>query len=273
MQLVENRRCPPEIVRAANSLVRHNADRTPGKAPLVSIREDGQCKITLRVFSADDDEAKGIAKEIAASGPDAWGKTALLGRTRAILQPVFEALRAEGVKAAILTRRDRFISPQFVWLQTCLDQSLRPTDRQVFKMMADAANRIASTEIDGALVVAEAEAAGESFLECWAREQGSGNAIAERLAEFALKLVQSRVSWKTVVADALKWLPETVDTSEGVVSDADEDKAAWETAARAIRAEKGGGWHCGQRSLPRIRTPLASLQFMQPRALNSITCG
>jgi DNA helicase II / ATP-dependent DNA helicase PcrA len=246
-QLVENRRCPPEIVRAANSLVRHNADRTPGKAPLVSIREDGQCKITLRVFSAEDDEAKGIAKEIAASGPDAWGKTALLGRTRAILQPVLEALRAEGVKAAIVTRRDRFISPQFVWLQTCLDQSLRPTDRQVFKMMADAANRIASTEIDGALVVAEAEAAGECFLEYWAREaKGSGNAIAERLAEFALKLVQSRASWKTVVADAVKWLPETVDTSEGVVSDADEDKEAWETAVRAIRAEKGGEIDLGE---------------------------
>ena len=52
--------------------------------------------------------------------------------------------------------------------------------------------------------------------------------------------MQSRASWKTVVADALKWLPETVDTSEGVVSDADEDKAAWETAVRAIRAEKRG---------------------------------
>jgi DNA helicase II / ATP-dependent DNA helicase PcrA len=114
-------------------------------------------------------------------------------------------------------------------------------------MMADAANRIASTEIDGALVVAEVEAGGESFLEYWAREaKGSGNAIAERLAEFALKLVQSRASWKTVVADALNWLPETVDTSEGVVSDADEDKAAWETAVRAIRAEKGGEIDLGE---------------------------
>jgi DNA helicase II / ATP-dependent DNA helicase PcrA len=241
MQLVENRRCPPEIVRAANNLVRHNADRTPGKAPLVSTRADGQCKIALRVFSSDENETKGIAKEIASCGPDAWGATALLGRTRAILQPSLEALRAEGVKAAIVTRRDRFISPQFVWLQACLDQSLRPTDRQVFKMMVNAANRIAGTELDSALVLAEAEAAGASFLEYWAREaRGLENVTVEQLAEFALKLVQSRASWKTIVGEALKWLADTADRGEGVVSDADEDKAAWETATRAIRAEEGG---------------------------------
>ena len=40
--------------------------------------------------------------------------------------------------------------------------------------------------------------------------------------------------------EALAWLPGTVDSSEGIVTDADDDKAAWEIALRAIRAEKGG---------------------------------
>jgi DNA helicase II / ATP-dependent DNA helicase PcrA len=31
IQLVENRRCPPAVVQAANNLVQHNLDRTPGK--------------------------------------------------------------------------------------------------------------------------------------------------------------------------------------------------------------------------------------------------
>ena len=38
----------------------------------------------------------------------------------------------------------------------------------------------------------------------------------------------------------LRWLPETAGTANGVVTDAADDKAAWEVAARAIRAEKGG---------------------------------
>src|SRR5208282_1339192 len=46
--------------------------------------------------------------------------------------------------------------------------------------------------------------------------------------------------WRAVAAEALAWLPETAGTENGVVTDAADDKAAWETAARAIRAEKSG---------------------------------
>jgi DNA helicase-2/ATP-dependent DNA helicase PcrA len=52
--------------------------------------------------------------------------------------------------------------------------------------------------------------------------------------------VQSRAAWRAVAAEALAWLPETAGTENGVVTDAADDKSAWETAARAIRAEKGG---------------------------------
>ena len=241
IQLVENRRCPPAIVQAANSLISHNADRTPGKDVLVAMRPDEGPAISLRVFETDNDEASGIANEIAATAAEKWGETAVLGRTRAILQPVLDALRANSVKAYIVTRRDRFISPQFVWLQGCLDQSLRPTDGQVFTAMVDAANRIAGTELDAALLAAEAEASGNSFLEYWGlAATSSGNAIASRLGELALRIVESRAAWRAVVAEAIAWLPETAATTNGVVSDAADDKAAWETAARAIRAEKGG---------------------------------
>jgi DNA helicase II / ATP-dependent DNA helicase PcrA len=241
IQLVENRRCPAEIVAAANNLIRHNADRTPGKEPLVATRAAGNDTIHVRSFPADDDEAKGIADEIAAAGRATWGETCVLARTRALLQPVLEALRERSVGASIVTRRDRFISPQFVWLQSCLDQSLRPSDRQVFTVMVAAANKIAATETDATLIAAEAEAAGETFLENWTGEaKESANAIATKLAELALRLVQSRASWKGVVTDALAWLPQTAGQDGGTASDADEDKAAWETATRAIRAEKGG---------------------------------
>ena len=239
-QLVENRRCPPEVVQAANNLVGHNTDRTPGKAPLVPTKPGNGPAISLRVYPTDKDEATGIAAEIAQAGAAIWGKTAVLGRTRALLAPVLEALKTAEVKAAIITRRDRFISPQFVWLQTCLDQALRPMDRQVFLAMTNAANRIAGTELDTAIIEAEAMAAGHSLLEHWAlAAQNTQNAVAVRLAGLALRLVQSRTAWRSVVTEALAWLPDTAVSEDKVVSDAADDKAAWETAARAIRAEKG----------------------------------
>ena len=144
------------------------------------------------------------------------------------------------MKGAIATRRDRFVSPQFVWLQTCLDQALRPGDRQVFVMMADAANRIAGIELDTALLVGEAAGSGRSFVEEWALAAGATQSpVALKLAELATQLIRSRESWRNVVTEALSWLPTTAAVTEGVVSDASEDKAAWETAARSIRGEKG----------------------------------
>jgi DNA helicase-2/ATP-dependent DNA helicase PcrA len=267
IQLVENRRCPPEVVQAANSLVAHNADRTPGKAALIATRPDHGPAISQRVFAADEEEAAGVAKEIAVAAPDIWGETAVLGRTRSILQPVLNALRANSVKAYIVTRRDRFISPQFVWLQTCLDQSLRPTDRQVFTAMSDAANRIAGTELDAALLATEAEASGNSFLEYWAlTAAASGNAIASRLAELTLRIVESRAAWRAVVADALAWLPETAGTANGVVTDAADDKAAWKTAVRAIRAEKSD-----QIDLPELLQGLALRPKEPPADPNAVS--
>lgn len=241
MQLVENRRCPPDVVEAANKLISHNAERTPGKAALLSTRSDEGPAISQRVFATEADEASGIAAEVAQASPEAWGHTAIIGRTRAILQPVLDALRAAGVKAAIATRRDRFVSPQFTWLSACLDQTVRPTDRQVFKIMVDAGNRIAGADLDPALLEAEAEAEGLSFLEQWALTlQRDPSPMAARLAGMGLRLVQSRSAWKAVMTEALAWLPETAGTAEGVVTDAADDKAAWEIAARAVRAEKGG---------------------------------
>ena len=240
MQLVENRRCPPEIVQAANNLVAHNAERTPGKAPLVSTLPDAGRAISLRLFSTDADEATSIANEIAGEGAAVWGQTAILARTRAVLQPVLDALRNAGVTAFISTRRDRFISPQFAWLQSCLDQSLRPADRQVFTVMAGAANRIAGTELDAAILAAEAESSGASYLEYWALSaKACNNEVVSRLSELALRLVQARATWPKVVSEALAWLPQTAAGPSGTVSDADEDKAAWEAAVKAIRAEKG----------------------------------
>jgi DNA helicase-2/ATP-dependent DNA helicase PcrA len=106
--------------------------------------------------------------------------------------------------------------------------------------MAGAANRIARIELDAAILAAEAESAGAAYLEYWAlAAKNSGNEVASQLAGLALRLVQSRATWPKVVSEAIAWLPQTAAGPNGTVSDADEDKAAWEVAAKAIRAEKG----------------------------------
>lgn len=240
IQVVENRRCPPSIVQAANNLIGHNSNRTPGKEPLIATLPGEGPAILLRTFETESEEANGIANEIAEIAAAERSQVAVLGRTRAVLQPVLDALKTRGVVASIAVRRDRFISPQFTWLQSCLDLSLRPGDRQAFTALATTANRIAGLQLDTALMLAEAASTGTSYLEHWAlAAEAAQNEIATNLSEIALRLIRSRSSWQRIVTEAIAYLMTTAETPEGVVSDAVEDKTAWEAAHRAIRAEKG----------------------------------
>ena len=243
IQLVENRRCPPDVVRAANNLVAYNKERTPDKEKLVPLKNDEGQTISLHTYKTDKEEAEGIASQIVNAGEKTWGGTVILARTRATLHPVLGALRAKGVKAALATRGDGFVSAQFNWLYSVLDQACRPADRRVFTVLTNAANAMAGIELDANLLAAEADAVGKTFLEQWSQAAGAlDNDIAKTLSAFAIRLVQSRSSWKAVLTEALAYFVKSATSEEGLVSDASEDRAAWDVAAKAIRAEKGGAF-------------------------------
>jgi DNA helicase-2/ATP-dependent DNA helicase PcrA len=157
-----------------------------------------------------------------------------------LLIPLLEILKAKGVTAVLAQRRDRFISPQFVWLQACLDQALRPTDKQVFGVLVNAANRVSQISLDPAILLAEAEAAGQSYLEYWALTAVAlESEISQQLGSLAEQLVQSRANWRKVVRDAVPVLLTSAGSDGGVVTDAADDRAAWDSCLKEIRAEKG----------------------------------
>ncbi len=240
IQLVENHRCPPEIVGAANLLVAHNTIRTPGKKPLVAAKAATAPSVSLRLFDTDVAESEGIAAEIADGDVANRGQTAVLGRTRSLLIPIQQALASRGVKSVIAQRRDRFISPQFTWLQACLDQALRPTDVRTFKVLVDSANRVTGQDLDAAILAAEADAAGAAYFEHWGKTAVElDDPIGAALGGFAIRLAQSRNSWRQVIREAIPVLTNSGGSAEGVVSDAADDKAAWDVCVKEIRAEKG----------------------------------
>lgn len=240
IQLVENHRCPPEIVSVANMLVVNNVQRAPEKQPTTSGRKAPLNAISFRNFETDQDERESIADEILALGSESWGKIAILGRTRSLLVPLLECLRARGVKAVLSQRRDNFVSPQFVWLQACLDQCIRPNNKRVFNLLVNSANRICSIELDPILLFAEAASAGESPYEYWAKLAiTTSSTSANKLGILTQRLAQSRNNWKQIVDELIPILLETVSVNDGAISDADEDHVAWNIGMRDIRSEMG----------------------------------
>jgi len=240
IQLVENHRCPPEIVMLANKLVAHNTQRTPDKKQIIPVRKVPVDAVSLRTFATDVEEREALADEIASLGKHKWDQVAVLARTRSLLEPVLGCLRDRDVRAALAQRRDDFVSPQFVWLQVCLDQVLRPTNRRAFAALVYTANRIAGIDLDPNVLVAEAEADGHSFFEHWANTVTSTDVpVAQKLGNLVQGLAQSRNEWKKFTKTAIPILLETANVGEGAISDAAEDHRAWGACLKEIHSEKG----------------------------------
>lgn len=233
IQLPTNYRCPPAIVEAANRLVVNNQQRTQAKKPLIAGKRNLRLlpdqHVQLRVFDTDANEAKEIAKEIAARGKSQWGETTVLARTRALLERMRQELQALSVPSVIAQRRDDFLSAQFRWLVACLSQTLRPLDRRNVGVLVESYNRFSGLEIDTEAVLSEAEATSESYFSAWlkiARQETDMSSVSGKLLEAVGCLALEPSKAKQVRDDVLA---ELASSATGAEPDPDlvEDLAAW----------------------------------------------
>lgn len=244
IQLPTNYRCPPAIVEAANRLVAYNVQRTTAKKPLIAGKTDlklpPEQHVQHRLFETEQDEAEGIAQEIADRGPTQWGQITILARTRALLERMRATLQSHQVPAVIAQRRDEFLSPEFRWLVACLKQVVRPLDRRNAAVLVEAFNRIAEAEIAVEQVISDAEATGQGYLATWldAARGEIGASSRAGLLGLAAALADDPARAKKVVEDILAEF-EHVLTGKQEDSDLAEDLAAWREISRDIARHLG----------------------------------
>jgi DNA helicase-2/ATP-dependent DNA helicase PcrA len=243
-QLPTNYRCPPAIVEAANRLVVYNAQRTASKKPLIA----GKTKLKLpaaehlqtREFETDDDEANGIAREIARRGKNAWGEIRVLARTRASLEKMHAALQHHQVPAIIAQRRDDFLSAEFRWFVACLSQTVRPLDRRTLSVLAEGYNRIANIAVSADEVIADAESSGRSYFATWLEEarNQAGESPKAALLDIVATLAADPSSARSVVDKIVAEFGKA-QGDPAAQSDLTEDLAAWREIFRDIATHIG----------------------------------
>jgi DNA helicase-2/ATP-dependent DNA helicase PcrA len=232
VQLPTNYRCPPSIVDAANRLVAYNAERTADKRPLLAgktnLRFPVEEHIQLREFETDADEAEGIAREIAEKGAQEWSKTAIIARTRAILERMRDALEQKGVPSVLVQRRDDFLSPEMRWLVACLTQVSRPLDKRVCVTLVDAFNRLSGHELNADQIIADAEASGRGYLQTWLGSVRSENdsSIAS-LVDPISTLIDAPADFRTTIATLTDSFKAMVTSAPDERADLSEDLIAW----------------------------------------------
>ena len=234
IQLVENRRCPSQIIKLANSLIKHNSERIAEKKSLVARTESAPGIVDLRVYPNEMLEASETAKSIAACTRIENNSLAVLGRSQAILEPILEQLKLHQVKATLATRRDNFVSPHFNWLLSSLELANKPNDRGAFFCLTNSANLVTGTEFDPEIIIAEPLSTGVSYLEHWVNVmKGTKNSKASELAHLASQLIQSRASWKKVISSSIDSLMK-INDSEEQSDDIVEDREAWRNIYNSV---------------------------------------
>lgn len=232
IQLPTNYRCPPVIVEAANRLVAYNAQRSNEKQPLLAgktqLKLPQARHMQLREFPTEDDEARGITEMIAKEGRTQWGETAVIARTRALLERMHAALQAQQVQSVIAQRRDDFLSPEFRWLVAVLTQTVRPLDRRNFAVLVDAFNRAASSDCNTEQIIADAEASGRGYFQSWlgAVAEVAHDGPRKVMFDFAVNLAGSNADFKNLVGQLVDAFKKIAAEEEGK-TDLEEDLIAW----------------------------------------------
>ncbi len=236
VQLPTNFRCPPHIVEAANRLVVYNARRAAWKQPAQPSPHAHRGKIERRVFETDEKEMAGIAAEIACLDDVARAQTAILARTRALLESMREALDAAGVSATILIRRDDFASPEMRWLVTCLKQIARPLDQRNMATLVETFGSFAALPLDFNELTSRAAADGVTLMSVWthtAREAQLPSPAAE-----VVSAVSSLAAGDTKLSPTVREILGHFENHDPH-DDLKDDLCAWRRIEREVRAVNG----------------------------------
>lgn len=112
IQLPENYRCPPSIIRLANKLISHNRLRTSDKEPLTTGRAAKLDDKPVRygVFDSPKEEFAGVANDIQARKLSP-GDCVVLARTSKILDEAAKFLRSAGFEVYLAQRKNDFECP------------------------------------------------------------------------------------------------------------------------------------------------------------------
>lgn len=236
IQLTTNFRCPPRIVEAANRLVAYNAQRVGNKQPASPVQGSrslsGKEQIRCREFDTDDKEAASIAAEIACLDINARNETAVLARTRKLLEPIQGALRDLGVSAEIALRRDDFSSPQIRWLLCCLKQIRRPLDERNMMMLTEAFSSFVPLLVDFDEIISRSETENISYFTVWTeavQEAEVSDYVAE-VIRLIVKLASENLNPVPTIRQIMEYLE-----SDKLDDNLKDDISAWRRIENEIR--------------------------------------
>ena len=152
----------------------------------------------------------------------------MLGRSRALLEPLGAALVALDVPLNNLGRRDDFASPQAQWLLAYLKQINRPLDRRNLISLTNYFANFTKCPFDAEDVILRSETCQITLLSAWLSE-------VQRTMPDCFKNIETIEDLK--FSNMLEHVAESFGSQDVDIA-LDEDLSAWRKIVRDVRADK-----------------------------------
>lgn len=245
----------PLIVAAANRLAARNLRRIEGEVPTIAEHTDtSENQIALKHIGSEDLELEGIAKHILQAGRVTWGDTAILARSRRLVEGMARELGCQHVAHQVVRLRLEYLSPEMRWMVACLGLVARPMDERHLRRLMDSYNVFAGTHLDGELLASAAESDATGYSDVWLRAAEAEGREAELLDRVrAIERPDHSRSWDGIVELFSERVP-----AGDPESDLAEDLVRWRAAMGDVNVQRA------EQSVPRFLQEL-QLRSVEPR--------
>ena len=236
LELPENFRCQPEVIKIANSLIKNNADRPKDKMPLSAHKiKSGPNHVVLKSFKDFEDEKQWLAQRFKEMTKEERANTAILSRHKKPLVNLMVFLEAKGLPVFFAVRKNEFESAPYRWLHGILRLANSPLDKEQLKRMSKAFLELDGVNIDSKDVIARSAVAQSSLLRAWLEAVESRKELESTtktmLRDLKAKLLD-RLDYLGFVNVAYNWFEAVrkrpITKTEAVFDYFDEEKEIWE---------------------------------------------
>lgn len=242
IQLPENYRCPPEVVALANVLIVHNGERSPDKRPLQSMKSGtGSNPIELLSFDDDQQEASGIARQVAArlqSGARP-SDIVVLARATKLLERVQQALGTLSVPSHVQRRKSQFESAPLRFVVAALKLALVRSDEDLAATVTKALSDCVEQDASGEDLAVFSAALNGDQLEALGALVATSDTVPQELRQAVESLVQGQYAQFIQLALAYFDAEERAGQNDGNEQYAEyaTERAVWQGILREVGGE------------------------------------
>ena len=246
LQLPESYRCPPLVVEAANKLINHNLTREFGKAALVAHKHESFNDV-IRVKSFDylEQEADWVASDIASRRSDTRSDLVVLARTRKLLEPVVNALQANGIAAFIAVRKGEFISNQMIWLHSVLRLANARQDREQLRRICKSFYELAGVNLQVRDIISDAATVEGDYLRAWQRTASRMPQLNNQTRVFldsCVLALSEKLDFRSFIRSSFEWfdqLPDVGAETDDNELEFQEEYSTWHELVEDVDREFG----------------------------------